>query len=93
MDQLLNQVFGSGSSYNESAWSNPQFDQLLVSARREMNDERRRGIYQDAQRVIIDDGADMTPMFGDRLVGLSNDVVNYSEFGFEFDYLKIGLLS
>ncbi|MDQ0094139.1 ABC transporter substrate-binding protein [Paeniglutamicibacter psychrophenolicus] len=91
VDQLLNQVFRSGSSYNESAWSNAAFDQLLVDARREMNDERRRGIYQDAQRLIIEDGADMTPMFGDRLVGLSRKVVNYSEFGFEFDYLKIGL--
>ncbi|MDO5753516.1 ABC transporter substrate-binding protein [Arthrobacter sp.] len=93
VDQLLNQVFRSGSSYNESAWSNKTFDQLLVSARGEMNDAKRRGIYQDAQRVIIDDGADMTPMFGDRLVGLSKEVVNYSEFGFEFDYMKIGLKS
>lgn len=91
VDQMLNQIFRSGSSYNESAWSNKKFDQLLVAARGEMNDARRRGIYQDAQRVIIDDGADMTPMFGDRLVGLSRNVVNYSEFGFEFDYLRIGL--
>ena len=56
-----------------------------------MNDAKRRGHYQDAQRLIVEEGADMTPMFGDRLVGLSRDVVNYSEFGFEFDYLRIGL--
>lgn len=92
IDQLLNQIFRTGSSYNESAWSNERFDQLLVSARREMNDARRRSIYQDAQRVIIDEGADMTPMFGDRLVGLSRKVVNYDEYGFEFDYLNIGLV-
>ncbi|MHA7248472.1 ABC transporter substrate-binding protein [Arthrobacter tecti] len=91
IDQLLNQIFRSGSSYNEAAWSNEQFDELLVAARREMNDERRRSIYQDAQRVIIDDGADMTPMFGDRLVGLARNVVNYDEYGFEFDYINIGL--
>lgn len=91
VDQLLNQIFRSGSSYNESAWSNKQFDGLLVSARREMNDARRRAIYQDAQRIIVDDCADMTPMFGDRLVGLSREVVNYTEYGFEFDYLHIGL--
>ncbi|RPE78363.1 peptide/nickel transport system substrate-binding protein [Frondihabitans sp. PhB161] len=91
IDQLLNQIFRTGSSYNESAWSNTTFDGLLDDARATMNDDRRRMLYQDAQRVIIEDGADMTPMFGDRLVGISRDVVNYREFGFEFDYLRIGL--
>lgn len=90
VDQLLNQIFRSGSSYNESAWSNETFDALLDDARAEMNDAKRRTLYQDAQRIIIDDGADMTPMFGDRLVGISRDVVNYREYGFEFDYLQIG---
>ena len=89
--QLLNQIFRSGSSYNESAWSNEQFDDLLDSARADTNDESRLAKYQDAQRLIIDDGACLTPVFGDRLVGLSSDVVNYDEFGFEFDYLNIGL--
>jgi len=91
IDQLLNQIFRSGSSYNESAWSNTTFDGLLDDARAEMDDTKRRTLYQDAQRLVVADGADMTPMFGDRLVGISRDVVNYAEFGFEFDYLRIGL--
>lgn len=33
----------------------------------------------------------MTPMFADRLVGLSRKVRGYAEHGFEFDYLGIGL--
>jgi peptide/nickel transport system substrate-binding protein len=91
IDQLLNQIFRTGSSYNESAWSNPTFDALLDDARAEMDDARRATLYQDAQRLIVDDAADMTPMFGDRLVGIGRDVVNYREYGFEFDYLQIGL--
>jgi peptide/nickel transport system substrate-binding protein len=90
IDQLLNQIFRTGSSYNESAWSNPAFDALLDDARATMDDDRRRMLYQDAQRIVVEDGADMTPMFGDRLVGISRDVVNYREFGFEFDHLRIG---
>ncbi|WP_228759906.1 ABC transporter substrate-binding protein [Pseudactinotalea sp. HY158] len=91
IDQLLNQVFRTGSSYNESAWSNPQFDDLLDAARADTNDATRLAKYQDAQRLIVADGADLTPVFGDRLVGLSTNVVNYDEYGFEFDYLTIGL--
>ena len=30
------------------------------------------------------------PFFADRTTGLSKQVLNYSEYGFEFDYLHIG---
>lgn len=93
VDQLLNQIFRSGSSYNESAWADPTFDSVLDAARREVNPERRTRHYQDAQRLIVEQGATLTPMFADRLVGISTDVVNYHEYGFEFDYLNIGLRS
>lgn len=91
VDQLLNQIFRSGSSYNESAWANPQFDSVLDAARAEVNPDRRRQHYQDAQQLIVTEGATITPIFADRLVGLSRKVVNYHEYGFEFDYLNIGL--
>ncbi len=91
VDQLLNQIFRSGSSYNESAWSNKTFDRILDAARADTDPTTRRQKYQDAQRLIIEDGADMTPVFGDRLVGLSTNVLNYAEYGFEFDYLSLGL--
>jgi len=90
IDQVLNQIFRTGSSYNESAWSNPTFDALLDDARATMDDAKRLMLYQDAQRLVVEDSADMTPMFGDRLVGISRDVVNYREYGFEFDHLTIG---
>lgn len=92
-DQLLNQVFRGGSSYNETAWSHEGFDALLDDARRTADEDRRRTLYQDAQRLVVDEGGAMTPMFADRLVGISRDVLNYREYGFEFDYLSIGLRS
>ena len=91
VDQLLNQIFRTGSSYNESAWSNRRFDQLLDAARADTNETTRRQKYRDAQQIVIEDGAGMTPMFGDRLVGMTDAVVNYDEYGFEFDYLRLGL--
>ncbi len=91
VDQLLNQIFRSGSSYNESAWANPTFDSVLDAARAEVDPDRRLGHYRDAQELIIREGATITPMFADRLVGLSREVLNYREHGFEFDYLQIGL--
>lgn len=91
IDQLLNQIFRTGSSYNESAWSNEEFDSILDAARAEVDPDRRAQHYADAQHLMVEDVASLTPMFADRLVGISRDVVNYREYGFEFDYLNIGI--
>ncbi|MEV7086031.1 ABC transporter substrate-binding protein [Streptomyces sp. NPDC093085] len=91
VDQLLNQVFRGGSGYNETAWSDKTFDALLDRARSETDDRRRRELYGEAQTLVIEKGGAMTPMFADRLVGISRKVRGYAEHGFEFDYLGIGL--
>ncbi len=90
IDQQLNEVFRSGSSYNESLWANSQFDGLLDAARAETDDARRKTLYQDAQKLLVDDGSTIIPFFSDRIMGMSKSVVNYSEFSFEFDYVNIG---
>ncbi|MFF7342463.1 ABC transporter substrate-binding protein [Streptomyces antimycoticus] len=91
VDQLLNQVFRGGSSYNETAWADKEFDALLDRARRETDTGRRRELYGQAQTLVIERGGAITPMFADRLVGISRKVRGYAEHGFEFDYLRIGL--
>ncbi|MGW6055517.1 ABC transporter substrate-binding protein [Streptomyces sp. NPDC055189] len=91
IDQLLNEIFRSGGSYNETAWSDKAFDALLDRARQERDRTRRRELYQEAQLRIIEDGGAITPMFADRLVGVSRKVRGYAEYGHEFDYLGIGL--
>jgi peptide/nickel transport system substrate-binding protein len=91
IDQLLNQIFRTGSSYNETAYSNAMFDQTLDAARATVDPGKRKTLYQDAQKILVDDGGSLTPFFSDRITGLSKKVVNYSEHGFEFDYINIGL--
>jgi peptide/nickel transport system substrate-binding protein len=90
IDQLLNQIFRSGSSYNETLWSDNTFTSILDAARREADPAKRKQHYQDAQKVLVDSSGSIIPFFADRTVGLSKKVVNYKEYGFEFDYLNIG---
>lgn len=90
IDQLLNQIFRTGSSYNESLWSDTSFDGILDSARKEADAAKRKQYYQDAQKILVDSSASIVPFFADRIIGLSKKVVNYKEFGFEFDYVNIG---
>jgi peptide/nickel transport system substrate-binding protein len=91
IDQLLNQIFRGGSSYNESLWTNSQFDQLLDAARRQVDNTKRKHLYQEAQSILVQQCGDMVPLFADRLTGVSRKVQNYHEHGFEFDYKNLAL--
>jgi peptide/nickel transport system substrate-binding protein len=93
IDQLLNQIFRSGSSYNETLWSDSSFASVLDAARKEADATKRKQHYQDAQKILVDSSGSIIPFFADRTTGLSKKVVNYKEYGFEFDYLNIGFRS
>jgi ABC-type transport system substrate-binding protein len=42
-------------SNNASFYSNPRFDELVNQARRELDDERRKTLYTEAQRILVND--------------------------------------
>jgi peptide/nickel transport system substrate-binding protein len=90
IDQLLNQIFRGGSSYNETLWSDAGFASILDAARKEPDAAKRKQHYQDAQKILVDGSGSIVPFFADRTTGLSTKVVNYKEYGFEFDYLNLG---
>jgi oligopeptide transport system substrate-binding protein len=50
-------LFHTGSSQNNGGYSNPELDQLLESARVERDVAKRIQMYQQAERIIVDDAA------------------------------------
>lgn len=55
-DILFSLFFASTAAWNESAWKNEKFDQLLVAARAETDEAKRKQMYTDMQ-VMIHEGA------------------------------------
>lgn len=51
-DVLFSQFFKSNAPWNESGWNNPKFDQLLLAARSETNEGRRKQMYGDMQVIV-----------------------------------------
>jgi peptide/nickel transport system substrate-binding protein len=51
-DQLFTQFFRSDAPWNESGWKNEQFDQLVLAARAESDDAKRKKMYGDMQVLI-----------------------------------------
>ena len=51
-DVMFTQFFKSDAAWNESGWKNEQFDQLLLLARAEADDDKRKKLYADMQVLV-----------------------------------------
>ncbi len=61
---FLDILFSSGSTYNYGGYSNPQFDALIQQANGESDQTKAFTIYQQAEQLMINDGACLPLTFG-----------------------------
>ena len=54
-DAQLSTTFLSDAAWNDSRWKRADFDKLVIAARAELDETKRRKLYSDAQRMVSDD--------------------------------------
>ena len=62
-DQMFSIVYKSDAPWNESFWKDPAFDKLLLAARSELDEAKRRQMYHDMQAMVTDNSGEIIPMF------------------------------
>ena len=89
-DAVLTEFFKSDSAFNDVHWKDAQFDQLLMQARAEVDEARRKTMYADMQVMIHEKCGVAIPLFlssldahNARLKGLSTIPVG-GLMGYEF---------
>ncbi|OUL76747.1 ABC transporter substrate-binding protein [Paraburkholderia hospita] len=55
-DVVFTQFFQSDAPWNEANWKNPKFDQMLIAARGEPDEAKRKKIYGDMQVLVHESG-------------------------------------
>jgi peptide/nickel transport system substrate-binding protein len=68
-DLALTLFFKSDAPWNEAAWKNEKFDQLLLAARGEVDQAKRAQMYADMQVLVHNEGGIGIPMFISSLDG------------------------
>ncbi|WP_137389550.1 ABC transporter substrate-binding protein [Rhodoligotrophos defluvii] len=66
--------YAAGAPWNDTAWNNDRFNQLLVAARAELDDGKRAQMYSEMQRILRDDGGAIIPLFANYTGALSKTV-------------------
>ena len=67
-DWMLTLVYDSGATWNETAWKHERFDKLLVDARAELDDSKRREMYYEMQKIVNEECSTVIPMFADQVM-------------------------
>jgi len=73
-DLILTLGFHSKAEWNESRWKSDAFDKLLLSARSELDFEKRKVMYYDLQRMVSDEAGVILPVFNNYLFGSAKNV-------------------
>jgi peptide/nickel transport system substrate-binding protein len=76
-DQALNEAFHSSAKWNETHYTSPDFDRLIETARAELDFERRRALYIEAQEYLAMNSGTLIPFHVTQLVVLSNRVTHF----------------
>lgn len=77
-DLMFSTAYQTGVAWNEAFWSNARFDELLIAARAELDQEKRREMYWEMQDILANDCSTIIPMFAS-YVFATNDSVGHPE--------------
>ncbi len=90
-DWMFTQGYSDGSNWNESYWKNEQFNELLVAARAEVDDDKRRQMYWEMQAICRDDCGSVIHAFANHISAHRANVGKPEKVGgnWEFDGYKM----
>ncbi|BBO83804.1 peptide ABC transporter substrate-binding protein [Desulfosarcina ovata subsp. sediminis] len=90
-DMMFTLVYASTAPWNETNFNNERFDKLLLEARVELDENKRKEMYGEMQKIVRDEDGHVTTMFSNFLCAAS-DKIKYGKIGtnWPFDSDKCG---
>lgn len=73
-DTKLTIAYSADSSWNDAYWKHDRFNMLLKAARAELDESKRREMYNEMQVIIHDEGGTVVPMFANYVFAVSDQL-------------------
>ena len=88
-DQMYSTAYYSKADWNDTRFIRPDFDKLLLEARAELDEAKRKDMYRTMAMMVRDEGGLILPMFNDfvnaaqkRVKGYVHDIGNDMSNGY-----------
>ena len=76
-DQFYSGAYLSSADWNDTRFKRPDFDKLLITARAELDETKRKDLYRQMAMMVRDEGGTILPMFNDFVNAGSKKLMNY----------------
>lgn len=73
-DQMYSTAYLSTADWNDTRFKRDDFDAMLLAARGELDETKRKAIYSEMGTLVRDEGGLILPMFNDFISGVANNV-------------------
>ncbi len=73
-DQMYSTAYLSTADWNDTKFKNAKFDELLLAARAELDQAKRKATYSEMAHIIRDEGGLILPMFNDFVDAVRDEV-------------------
>ncbi|MEM7222144.1 MAG: ABC transporter substrate-binding protein [Pseudomonadota bacterium] len=80
-DMILSICYQSDAQWNDSQIDLPRLDAVIRDARAELNENKRRELYREAQMLISQQGGTIVPAFTKDVMALSDRVGTTNQYG------------
>lgn len=75
-DNMFTLAYKDDAAWNESHWQNERFNELLLQAKAEIDQERRAAMYHEMCMIARDEGGTVIPMFTNFTYARTKDVAH-----------------
>ncbi len=80
-DWMFSTAYESGVPWNDTNWENARFQELLLTARAELDSSKRRDMYTEMQMLMSSEGGTVIPMYANYVDAHSTKLTNSGTIG------------
>jgi peptide/nickel transport system substrate-binding protein len=73
-DWMFSMVYARQAEWNDSHWDHEGFNKLLMQARAELDEAKRKAMYREMQAILRDEGGTIIPMYANYVFARSTKV-------------------
>jgi len=80
-DWMFSTAYSADAPWNDTFWINDHFNELLLSARAELDENLRAEMYAEMQGIVSNDGGALVAMFANNVDAASTQLGNSGQIG------------
>ena len=84
-DWMFATAYEAGVPWNDTVWEHEKFNKMLLEARAELDEDKRRTMYAEMQQIVRDEGGAIVPMFASYVFAVSDKLALPEQIGSDWD--------